>query len=126
MQIRGDKVIVTQDKDGFKHGTALGNLASFRQKREGLDEYVDGKSERIEYDALTESVDFYGHARLERGRDEVRGEHITYNARTEIFSVKGQGGKSGKLPQDRVHAILQPKQSGQCSAARGYTENQAE
>src|SRR3989337_4601377 len=40
--IRGDKIVVTQDQDGFKHGTAYGNTASFRQKREGLDEYVEG------------------------------------------------------------------------------------
>ncbi|MDO8810605.1 MAG: LptA/OstA family protein, partial [Gallionella sp.] len=25
--IRGDKIVVTQDKDGFKHGTAYGNTA---------------------------------------------------------------------------------------------------
>src|SRR5689334_570309 len=38
--IRGDKMIVQQDADGFQRGTAFGNLASFRQKREGYDEYI--------------------------------------------------------------------------------------
>src|SRR4030065_1755543 len=47
MLIRGDKIVVVQDKDGFTHGTAYGNTASFRQKREGLDEYVEGYGERI-------------------------------------------------------------------------------
>src|SRR5512142_209491 len=42
MVIRGDRIVVVQNKQGFKHGTATGNLASFRQKREGLDEYVEG------------------------------------------------------------------------------------
>src|SRR5476651_124839 len=59
--IRGDKIIVVQDKDGFKHATAYGNTAEFRQKREGLDEYVEGYGERIEYDMRTDTVNLYNH-----------------------------------------------------------------
>src|SRR3982751_159877 len=39
--IRGDRMVVQQDAEGFKYGVAYGNLASFRQKREGYDEYID-------------------------------------------------------------------------------------
>jgi lipopolysaccharide export system protein LptA len=109
MQILGDKIVVKQDKEGFKHGTVYGKSASYRQKREGLDEYVVGNGERIEYDTLADKVDFYVHARLVRGKDEVSGEHITYNANTEIFQVNGQSGGAGNTSQHRVHAILQPK-----------------
>ena len=55
--IRCDKLIVAQDKEGFAHGTATGQLSSFRQKREGYDEYVEGYGERIEYDSKSEVVD---------------------------------------------------------------------
>ena len=48
--IRGDRMEVRQDKEGFKHGTTWGNLAYFRQKREGFDEYIEGWAERVEYD----------------------------------------------------------------------------
>src|SRR3989338_226181 len=106
--IRGGKIVVTQDKDGFKHGTAFGNTASFRQKREGLDEYVEGYGERIEYDTRADTVDFYVQARLKRGLDEVLGEHITYSAKTEIFQVNGGAG-TGSSPPKRVRAVLQPK-----------------
>ncbi|OGT07324.1 MAG: lipopolysaccharide transport periplasmic protein LptA [Gallionellales bacterium RBG_16_57_15] len=106
--IRGDKIVVTQDKDGFKHGTAYGNTASFRQKREGLDEYVEGYGERIEYDARAETVDFYVRARLKRERDEVLGEHITYSAKTDIFQVNG-GASTESSPPKRVRAVLQPR-----------------
>ncbi|MCR4298509.1 MAG: lipopolysaccharide transport periplasmic protein LptA [Gallionella sp.] len=106
--IRGDKIVVTQDKDGFKHGTAYGNTASFRQKRDGLDEYVEGYGERIEYDARAETVDFYGRARLKRELDEVLGERITYNAKTEIFQVNGSASTESS-PSKRVRAVLQPK-----------------
>ena len=109
MLIRGDKIIVTQSKDGFKHGTAYGQTASFRQKREGLDEYVEGYGDRIEYDTRAETVDFYGQARVKRELDEVRGEHITYSAKTEIFQVNSGNIKSGNPSSKRVHAILQPK-----------------
>jgi lipopolysaccharide export system protein LptA len=109
--IRGDKIEVTQDKNGFKHGTATGNLASFRQKREGLDEYVEGYGERIEYDSGSEIMEIFGHARVQRGLDDVRGEHITYNSRTEIFQVNSAPGKQA-APADkepRVRAVIQPK-----------------
>jgi len=109
MLIRGDKIVVKQDKEGFKHGTAYGNTASFRQKREGLDEYVEGYGERIEYDTRAETVDFYVQARLKRDLDEVRGEHITYSQKTEIFQVNGSGASPEKTPPKRVSAILQPK-----------------
>ncbi|HUW26511.1 MAG TPA: lipopolysaccharide transport periplasmic protein LptA [Gallionella sp.] len=106
--IRGDKIVVTQDQDGFKHGTVYGNTASFRQKREGLDEYVEGYGERIEYDTRAETVDFYVHARLKRDLDEVLGEHITYSAKTEIFQVNG-GASTESSPPKRVRAVLQPR-----------------
>ncbi len=106
MVIRGDKMVVTQDKDGYKHGTAYGNPASYRQKREGLNEYVEGYGDRIVYDTRADTVDFYEHAKVKRGNDEVRGEHVTYNSNTEIFQANDQG--STGAPQ-RVHAVLYPK-----------------
>jgi len=109
MLIRGDKIVVKQDKEGFKHGTAYGNTASFRQKREGLDEYVEGYGERIEYDTRTETVDFYVQARVVRQLDEVRGEHITYNQKTDIFQVSSNSVSQRNEPSKRVRAIMQPK-----------------
>lgn len=106
--IRGDKIVVMQDKNGFKHATAYGKTAEFRQKREGLEGYVEGYGERIEYDTQAETLNLYKQARLKRDQDEVRGEHITYNATTEIFQVYGSSASSGDSSQ-RVRAVLQPK-----------------
>jgi len=107
--IRGDKVVVTQDKDGYRHVTIYGKPASFRQKREGLDEYVEGYGERIEHDARAETLDFYVKARVVRERDEVRGDHITYSQKTEVFLVNGGAVATGSAPPKRVRAVLQPK-----------------
>lgn len=106
--IRGDKVVVMQDKSGFKRATAYGKTAEFRQKREGSDGLVEGYGERIEYDTQAETLNLYKQARLKRDQDEVRGEHITYNAKSETFQVNG-GESSGEAPPQRVRAVLQPK-----------------
>jgi lipopolysaccharide export system protein LptA len=107
--IQGDKIVVAQDKDGFKHATAYGNTAEFRQKREGLDEYVEGYGKRIDYDMRSETLNFYEKARLKRNLDEFSGDHITYNAKTEIFQANGSAANSSNGPPQRVRAVLQPK-----------------
>lgn len=109
MVIRSDKLVVTQDKAGFKHGTAYGHTASFRQKREGLNEYVEGYGERIEYDTRADTVDFYIQAKVKRDQDEVRGEHVTYNSKTEIFQADSKDAAAGDGAPQRVHAVLYPK-----------------
>jgi lipopolysaccharide export system protein LptA len=117
MMIRGDRIVVTQDKEGFRHAVAYGKPASFRQKREGLDEYVEGYGERIEHDALTETLDFHGNARVVRDHDEVRGEHITYSQKTEVFQVNSGSAGADKTAPRRVRAVLQPKPNSGAAAA---------
>ena len=107
--IRGDKIIVTQDKDGFQHTDAYGNTAEFRQKRETTEGYVEGYGKQIEYDTRTGILNLYGKARLKRNLDVVSGDHITYNAKTEIFQVTGSDANSKDGPPQRVRAVLQPK-----------------
>jgi lipopolysaccharide export system protein LptA len=107
LEIHGDKIIVNQDKLGNKIGKIYGSPASFRQKREGLNEYVEGYGERIEYDTLKQTLDMYGQARLKRDQDFIRGEHINYNAQNEIFIVDNGVPIKG-APRQRVRAVLQP------------------
>jgi lipopolysaccharide export system protein LptA len=111
LQIRGDRMEVRQDKEGFRHGTAWGNLAYFRQKREGYDEYIEGWAERIEYDGRAEKVQMFTRAMMKRGEDEVRGNYISYDSQTEFYQVIGGGAKAATAnnPEGRVRAILQPK-----------------
>lgn len=107
LELRGDKIIISEDKRGNKIGLVYGSTASFRQKREGLDEYVEGYGERIEYDTQKQTIDIYGQARLKREQDYIRGEHIIYNAQTEIFQVDTGAAVQG-VPAQRVRAVLQP------------------
>lgn len=109
LRILAEKIVLTQDKEGYKHCTATGKLASFRQKQEGSNDYMEGYGERIEYDTRTETVDFFEQARIKREGDDVRGDHITYNTKTEVFQVSGSTGNANSPNQGRAHAVIQTK-----------------
>ncbi|MGO8754581.1 MAG: lipopolysaccharide transport periplasmic protein LptA [Gallionellaceae bacterium] len=129
MNVHGDKLVVVQDKEGNMHGTVTGNPASFRQKREGVDEYIEGYGNRIEYDTRTGTIEFFGQARIKRQEDEVRGDYITYNSKTEIFEVhsapdkatSAPGNPSGEPGSNRVHVIIQPRHAGPAPAPSPLT-----
>ncbi|MBZ0104550.1 MAG: lipopolysaccharide transport periplasmic protein LptA [Sulfuricella denitrificans] len=109
--IRADKLVIKEDTAGLQHATAYGNPASFRQKREGTDEYIEGYGLRIEYDARIEKAELFTQARMKRNQDEVRGNYISYDAKTELFQVIG-GGREAASPgreKGRVRAVIQPK-----------------
>ena len=108
--IRADRMIVREDAQGFNHGTAYGNPVTFRQKREGVDEYIEGEALRVEYDGKVERMQLFNRAQLKRGADEVRGSYISYDQPTEVFNAVGTyDDGSGKAPPGRVRAVIQPK-----------------
>lgn len=115
LQIRANRIVVTQDADGFQKGTALGGangLARFRQKREGKDDFVEGEGERIEHDAHNEKTELFVRAWVKSGSDEVKGNYISYDALTEKYLVTTGGGETKSATgaaQARVRAIIQPK-----------------
>ncbi len=111
LQIRGNRMEVRQDKEGFRHGTTWGNLAYFRQKRDGVDEYIEGWAERIEYDGRAEKLQMFNRAMMKRAEDEVRGNYISYNAQTEFYNVVGGGARAATAnnPDGRVQMMMQPK-----------------
>lgn len=114
--IRCAKLVVTQGADGFQRGVATGGeggRASIRQRREGRDEFVEGRAERIEYDAATERAMLTGRAEVKSGGDEVRGEYIEYDARSETYVVtNGTSPAAGAASTGRVRAIIQPRDQG--------------
>ncbi len=119
LTIHADKVTLRQDSNGFQYGTAIGNPATFRQKRDGADGYIDGAADRIEYNGKLDRVEFFNHAWLKREpADEVRGNYISYDAPTEYFTVTGGGSTApgaSVSPDDRVHAVIQPRTSAEAA-----------
>lgn len=114
--IHADKIVVTQDPGGFQKGVATGNLARFRQKREGKDEMIEGEAERIEHDTRTERTQFFNRAMVRSGRDEVRGQYIRYDALTENYLVTSGPDGTVAAPSPgrdtRVRAVIQPRDKG--------------
>lgn len=108
--IRADKLVVREDSAGFQHSTSTGNPTTFKQKREGTNEYMEGSAQRIEYDGRMDKVQLYTRASVKRGEDIVRGEYISYDANAEYAEVLG-GARSadGTSTSGRVHAVIQPK-----------------
>ena len=107
LMIQSDKLVVIQNASGFQAGTATGGrngLASFRQRREGSEQYVEGEAERIEYDAASERTRLYNRARVSSGGDVVQGQFIEYDAISERYRVLGTPSQDG-----RVRATIQPK-----------------
>ncbi|MDP3477711.1 lipopolysaccharide transport periplasmic protein LptA [Hydrogenophaga sp.] len=115
--IRAEMIVVKQNAQGYKHCTATGNPASFSQKHEGSDEIMEGYGERIEYDTFAETVNFYGQARVKRAQDDLKGDHIAYSTRTEVFQVSGDPNNADGPNKGRVTAVIQPKSAEPANAA---------
>lgn len=113
LTIRAERIVVTQDAAGNQKGLASGGvdgLATFRQKREGKDEYVEGEAERIEHDSSSEKTELFGRASVKSGQDRVRGQYISFDARTENYLVtNGDGRKGSARSGERVRAVIQPR-----------------
>ena len=107
LMLRADQVQVTQNASGLDKISATGRPASFRQKVDGRDEFIEGFSSRIEYDGVNSQLELIGQAQLRRGSDELRGAQISYNANTEFYKVVGQ--PDAKTPAGRVRAVIRPK-----------------
>ncbi len=109
--IHADKLIVHEDSEGFQHSTSLGNPTTFKQKREGKNEYMEGSAQRIEYDGRMDKVQLYTKAWVKRGEDIVHGDYIMYDANAEYAEVIGGGSQAATpgTPSGRVRAIIQPK-----------------
>ena len=116
MQIRADRVEVRETPDGFRAAVATGvpgRPASYRQKRDGVDETMEGVADRIEYDSRTDTLRLVGNGAVRRLRggvvaDEILGALIVWDNNAELFSVQG-GASSPTNPTGRVRAVLAPR-----------------
>ena len=124
--IRGDRVDVQQDPEGYQRATVVvapGKLAFYRKKRDLVDEFIEGEAERIEYDSRADVVKFIRRAVLKRFKgavlaDESSGSQINYDNTTDVFTVDGGlQNQSAANPTGRVRALLSPRSAA--SAATG-------
>jgi lipopolysaccharide export system protein LptA len=114
--MRGGRVDVRQDPQGFQYATITSNgnaQAYFKQKREnGVDEYIEGLADTIEYDGKADKVKLIKNANLKRLKgatlnDEIIGGLVVYDNTTDVYTVDGGAGQGGS--GGRVSAVLSPK-----------------
>lgn len=120
MQIRAAQVELRETPRGqvaVAEGSANAPLVQFRQKRDGVDEWIEGQAERVEYDAGSQVVRLFQRAQVRLLRagalaDQVVGEQITYDHVRDVFEVQGQaaGTAPGTAPGNgRVRGTVTPR-----------------
>ena len=124
--IRGDRVDVRQDAEGYQQATVVaapGKLAYYRKKRDAVDEYIEGEAELIEYDSRADKVTFIRRAVLRRYNgavlaDETAGSKINYDNVTDVFTVEGGvENRTTANPTGRIRAVLTPRAAASAAAA---------
>ena len=130
MAIRAERVEVRERTDGHRSAMAQGSgvkPATFRQKRDGVDETIEGHADRIEYDSRGDVVRFAGNAQVRRLRagtpaDEINGALITYDNGNETFSVQGAAsaapGAASAPGSGRIKVVITPKPEAAASVPR--------
>ncbi len=111
LQMRGDRMELWQDANGNYFGVMTGRPARFRQKRDGVNEFMEGESGRMDYNGKEETVVLSGNAIMRRVagdqlKDQVSGDRLTYNNLTERYLVESGEG------QPRSRMFLMPKSEG--------------
>lgn len=124
MVLRADRVEMREMADGHRAASAIGSSgrpASWRQRRDGLDEVVEGTAERIEFDGRADTLRFVGQGAVRRLRagvvaDEITGATIVWDNLAEVFKVEG-GSPTATNPSGRVRVVLSPRAASAAASA---------
>lgn len=124
LQIRAERIEVRELPGGQRAAIATGDAsqpAQYRQKREGLNETVEGSADRIEYNGQTGALLFVGNGSVRRLRDgvvvdQITGATISWDDGAQLFSVKGSDGQAAN-PGGRVRAVLTPRAAAEPASA---------
>ena len=116
LQLRADRLELRETPEGYQMAVAIGSAAkpaSYRQKRDGADETVEGQAQRIDYDSRAGTLRFEGAAVVRRLRgstvaDEIQGQQIVWDSTAESFNVRG-GAATATNPGGRVRAVITPR-----------------
>ena len=97
MRITADRAVV-KETEGDVFAELFGNAASqitFRQKREGENDFVEASADRAEYVDKSGAIRLFSKVRFKSGGDLVDSEYMQYNTNTEKMELRNQvpGGK---------------------------------
>ncbi len=123
MLIRAARIEVRETPEGYHSALALGSAgrpATFRQKRDDVDETIEGEAERLEVDGKANVIKFIGNASVRRLRgaqvaDEISGQLVSYDSLNEVFNVSGGAPATASNPGGRVRAVLTPREDSRAA-----------
>ena len=109
MRMTAGKVVVKEDPQRHKFYVASGSPVTFRQKRDKVDEWVEGFAARAEFDDRDDVLKLYGGARVKSNQNEITGDFISYDMKREVAEVSGAPpGKAPPANAGRVKVIIMP------------------
>jgi len=109
--LRSDDATVKFGANRVASARIRGTPAEFEQARGSGNEAARGRAGTIEYDVAAGTVRLLGDAWLSDGRNEIRGQELTYNVRAQRVQSGSRPGQS-----DRVQITIRPRESGAAGA----------
>ena len=111
--LRGDRIVVRVDAEGYQHATVTGNPVRFKQRGDATAGrpaiWTEAEAQRVEIDEKNERIELFERARVLRDQDEVRGEYMLLDQRSDFLSVSAGKGTQPAAADARVRAVIQPK-----------------
>jgi len=125
--LHADRITFKRNPDNSFSAIAYGNPVSYRQKREGSDEYDEAYAQRIVYDGQKQLVELFEHALLKQGpTEEMRSNYISYNRATghADMGVSPAAATAGR-PASRVTGVILPKDVNAADKSKSATGKDA-
>jgi len=112
MRITSARIVVREDPEGYRTYIATGAPVTFRQKRDKVDDWIDGSAERAEFDDRNDLLKLYNGARLKSSQGELTGDFISYDRGKEFFEVTSAAPGRTPAAGSRVKATIIPQKKG--------------
>jgi lipopolysaccharide export system protein LptA len=124
--LTGERMEVQQSPDGYKTVVISGGqekLATYRQRLDqrlqGIEEHIEGRAERLEYDERSDTVRLVGQANLKRlenavPQDEVSGKLIVYDIAGRTTTIDGRSSHA----DSRGRMIIAPLRDAEHKGAK--------
>ncbi len=116
MRMTGDKLTAYYNEEqGLDKAFLDGNLATFRQRRDGSDEYTEAEARRLEYYPGTETLLLKTRAKVTQGKRMFSGDRIEVDIRNSVVKARGAdtrarpGKKGAGKSGGRVKIVIPPK-----------------
>jgi len=112
MRITSARIVVREDAQGYRTYIASGAPVTFRQKRDKVDDWIDGSAQRAEFDDRNDLLRLYNGATLKSSQGELTGDFISYDRSKEFFEVTGAAPGAAPAAGSRVKATIIPQKKG--------------